>query len=127
MNILILRLGSLVKDRNIKKLILIKFALKKYTTPLLNKKNIVIKGDIKKKYSITYLEDLNEIIKNKINLHSAFVCSPSSMHVDQVIWLLKNNINCFVEKPLGSSLKNINYLEKLLKKKNKVKTMMGFS
>ena len=81
---------------------------------------------ISKKYSITYLENLNEIIKNKINLHSAFVCSPSSMHVDQVIWLLKNNINCFVEKPLGSSLKNINYLEKLFKKKNKVKTMMGF-
>ena len=131
MNILILGLGSIGQRhlRNIKKInpnakI---FALrKKYTTPLLNNKNKVIKGDIRKKYSITYLKDLNEIIKNKINLHSAFVCSPSSMHVDQVIWLLKNNINCFVEKPLGSSLKNINYLEKLLKKKNKVKTMMGF-
>ena len=131
MNILILGLGSIGQRhlRNIKKInpnakI---FALrKKYTTPLLNNKNEVIKGDIKKKYSITYLEDLNKIIKNKINLHSAFVCTPSSMHVEQVIWLLKNNINCFIEKPLGSSLKNINYLEKLLKKKNKVKTMMGF-
>lgn len=131
MNILILGLGSIGQRhlRNIKKInpnakI---FALrKKFLTPLLNNKNKVIKGDIKKKYSITYLKDLSEIIKNKINLHSAFVCTPSSMHVEQVIWLLKNNINCFIEKPLGSSLKNINYLETLLKKKNKVKTMMGF-
>ena len=131
MNILILGLGSIGQRhlRNIKKIYPNAkiFALrKKFSTPLLNNKNKVIKGDIKKKYSITYLKDLTEIIKNKINLHSAFVCTPSSMHVEQVIWLLKNNINCFVEKPLGSSLKNINYLETLIKKKNKVKTMMGF-
>jgi predicted dehydrogenase len=39
---------------------------------------------------------------------------------------LKNDINCFVEKPLGSSLKRLKELEFLLKKKNKLITMMGF-
>ena len=131
MNILILGLGSIGQRhlRNIKKInpkaqI---FALrKKYTTPLLNNKNKVINGDVKRKYSITYLKDLSEIIKNKINIHSAFICTPSSMHVKQVSWLLKNNINCFIEKPLGSSLKGIKQLETLIKKKKNVKTMMGF-
>ena len=131
MNILILGLGSIGQRhlRNIKKINPNSkiFALrKKYSTPLLDNKNRVIKGDIKSKYSITYLKNLNDIVKKKINLHSAFVCTPSSMHVEQVNWLLKNNINCFVEKPLGSSLKGIKKLESLIKKKNKVKTMMGF-
>jgi len=39
---------------------------------------------------------------------------------------LKNDINCFVEKPLGSSLKQLKELEILLNKKNKLITMMGF-
>ena len=41
------------------------------------------------------------------------------MHVDESITLLKQNINIFVEKPLGSSLKNINKLNKLALKSKK--------
>ena len=36
------------------------------------------------------------------------------------------NIHCFIEKPLGSSLKKLSKLELLLKKKKKIITMMGF-
>jgi predicted dehydrogenase len=131
MNILIIGLGS-IGQRHLRNLKIIQpkaqfYALrKKYTTPLLNSANKVTKGDIKKKYSLKYINNLEEINKNKIKLDCAFVCTPTSHHVSQVIWLLKNNINCFVEKPLGSSLKQLKQLEFLLNKKNKLTTMMGF-
>jgi predicted dehydrogenase len=131
MNILIIGLGS-IGQRHLRNLIRIQpkaqfFVLRrKYITPLLNNANKVIKGDIKKKYSLKYINNLEDINKNKIKLDCAFVCTPSSHHVSQIIWLLKNDINCFVEKPLGSSLKRLNELEFLLRKKNKLITMMGF-
>ena len=131
MNILIIGLGS-IGQRHLRNLKKIQpkaqfYALrKKYTTPLLNSANKVIKGDIKKKYSLKYINNLEEINKNKIKLDCAFVCTPTSHHVSQIIWLLKNDINCFVEKPLGSSLKQLEELEFLLNKKNKLITMMGF-
>ena len=84
--------------------------------PLLNNFNKVIKGDIKK-YSITYLNNIREIQKQKIKIDCAFICTPSSKHVYQVIELLKYNIPCFVEKPLGSSLSGLTKIEKLLKRK----------
>jgi predicted dehydrogenase len=131
MNILIIGLGS-IGQRHLRNLKKIQpkaqfYALrKKYTTPLLNSANKVTKGDIKKKYSLKYINNLEEINKNKIKLDCAFVCTPTSHHVSQIIWLLKNDINCFVEKPLGSSLKQLKELEFLLNKKNKLITMMGF-
>jgi predicted dehydrogenase len=54
------------------------------------------------------------------------VCTPSSKHISQVIELLKYNIHCFIEKPLGSSTKQLSELEGVLKKKKKLITMMGF-
>jgi len=131
MNILIIGLGSIGQRhlRNLKKIQPKSqfYALrKKYTTPLLSSTNKVIRGEIKKKYSLQYINNLEEININKIKLDCAFVCTPTSHHVSQIIWLLKNDINCFVEKPLGSSLKQLKELEFILKKKNKLITMMGF-
>lgn len=131
MNILIIGLGSIGQRhlRNIKK---IKpnsqiYALRKtHATPLLNDKNIVVKGDIQKKYSLKYIKSLKELKQKKIFIDCAFICTPSSKHVSDLIWLLKNDINCFIEKPLGSSLKKINELELLAKRKKKIITMMGF-
>jgi predicted dehydrogenase len=131
MNILIIGLGS-IGQRHLRNLKKIQpkaqfYALrKKYTTPLLSSTNKVIRGEIKKKYSLQYINNLEEININKIKLDCAFVCTPTSHHVSQIIWLLKNDINCFVEKPLGSSLKQLKELEFILKKKNKLITMMGF-
>ena len=131
MNILIIGLGSIGQRhlRNIKKLGLkcqIYAIRKKNSTPLLNNNNKPLKGDIKRKYSVIFLKNLDQLIKKQIKLDCAFVCTPSSLHVSQIIWLLKNNINTFVEKPLGSSLKKIKKLEFLLKKKNKIITMVGY-
>ena len=130
MNILIIGLGS-IGQRHLRNLKLIEpkskfYAIrKKKNVPLLNNFNKVIDGDIKKKYSIRYFRSLKKIYQSKVKIDCAFVCTPSSKHVSQAIELLKYNIPCFVEKPLGSSLKGIKELERLLKKKNII-TMMGF-
>lgn len=133
MNILIVGLGS-IGQRHLRNLKLIEpksnfYAIKssrKKRAPLLNNFNQILKGDIKKKYSLTYFNSINEIYKNNIKIDCAFVCTPSSKHISQVIELLKHNIHCFIEKPLGSSSKKLSELENLLKKKKKLITMMGY-
>ena len=133
MNILIIGLGS-IGQRHLRNLKLIEpksnfYAIKsnrKKSAPLLNNFNQVLKEDIKKKYLLTYFNSISEIYKNNIKIDCAFVCTPSSKHIPQVIELLNYNIHCFIEKPLGSSSKQLTKLENLLKKKNKLITMMGY-
>jgi predicted dehydrogenase len=72
---------------------------------------------IKKKYKITYIKKLEDIKIFKYKIDVAFVFTPSTFHIDQEIWLLNNNINLFVEKPIGISQKNISKLNKSLKNK----------
>ena len=132
MNILIIGLGS-IGQRHLRNLKKIEPKSKFYAirsqrneaTPLLNNFNKVIKGNIKKKYSLCYFNSLFEIYKKKIKIDCAFVCTPSSLHVAQAIDLLKYNIPFFIEKPLGSSTRRLKELERLFKKKNII-TMVGF-
>lgn len=131
MNALFLGLGSIGQRhlRNLNKIDnKIKFfaVRKKYFTPSLNKKNQVVKTDIKKKYKITYFKSLDELYKSKIKIDMAFICTPSIYHVNEAISLIKRNINFFIEKPLGSSFKNISKLSNLIKSKKNIKHMMGY-
>jgi len=131
MNILIWGLGSIGQRhlRNLSKInSKIKFfaVRKKFTTPVLSNFNIPQKGDLKKKYNITYLSNVDDLDKFKISIDAAFICTPSKLHIDQAIKLIKKNINIFVEKPLGANLKNIKSLKLLIKRKKKLKNMMGF-
>ncbi len=131
MNILFLGLGS-IGQRHLRNVYKINkktnfFAIrKKYFTPLLTNKNQSIRGDIEKKYKIKVFKSLKDFKREKININAAFVCTPSKFHIDETIWLMKNNINVFVEKPLGSSLKNIQILKKLIASKPKILNMMGY-
>lgn len=131
MNILILGLGSIGQRhlRNLRKIdkkINFYAVRKKFFTPHLDNKNKVIKGDIKKKYNIMYLKNLDQINKDQLSIDAAFVCTPSKFHIDEAIWLAKNNINIFVEKPLGDSFRNLDKLKNLLRKKSNLKHMMGY-
>lgn len=131
MNILILGLGSIGQRhlRNLRKIdkkINFYAVRKKFFTPHLDDKNKVIKGDIKKKYNIMYLKNLDQINKDQLSIDAAFVCTPSKFHIDEAIWLAKNNINIFVEKPLGDSFRNLDKLKNLLRKKSNLKHMMGY-
>jgi len=127
-NVLIIGLGS-IGQRHLRNLFAINknlnfFAYRRiFKTPSLSNKNSVIKIDIKKKYKIKYLLSLNNLKKYKID--TAFICSPSSFHIDEAIILLKQNINTFVEKPLGNSIKKIKILKTILKKTTAT-SMMGY-
>jgi predicted dehydrogenase len=131
MNILIWGLGS-VGQRHLRNIKSINqkvnfFAIrKKFETPFLNNSNLPRQGNIKKAYRIKYFSNLKQLVKNKVKIDAAFVCTPSRFHIDQTIELLKKKINVFVEKPLGSDLRNISLLKNILKKNSNLKNMMGF-
>tara|TARA_B100000579_G_scaffold16581_1_gene11748 strand:+ start:137 stop:1135 length:999 start_codon:yes stop_codon:yes gene_type:complete len=127
MNVLILGLGS-IGQRHLRNLRTIDKKVKfftlrrKYTTPFLNNKNQVVKGKIEKAYNIKNFKTFKEIK----NIDAALICTPSKFHISEAITLLKKNIHLFIEKPLGSSLKDIDKLKKIILSKPKIKTMMGF-
>ena len=85
----------------------------------MNNLNVPQKGNIQKKYNITYLSTINDLNKLKIKIDAAFICTPSKFHINQAIQLIDKNINIFIEKPLGSNLININNLKQLLKEKTR--------
>ena len=82
MNILILGLGS-IGQRHLRNLHSINknfnfFVLrKKFITPSLNNKNLVVKQDIKKKYKLKYLKNLGQIKSLSLRIDAAFICTPS--------------------------------------------------
>jgi predicted dehydrogenase len=128
MNILIVGLGSIGQRhlRNLKKIdskIKIYAYRRTFNTPTLDNQNNVIKENLEKKYNLTYIKNLENL--EKYNLDAGIICSPSSFHVKESIKLLKQRINIFVEKPLGSNLSNIKNLEKILKTYKKI-NMMGY-
>lgn len=129
MNILILGLGSIGQRhlRNLNKLDKrAKFFVyrKKFNTPTLNNNNKVINSNLKKKYGIIYIKNLSEIKKLKIDC--AFICTPSSHHSKEASFLIKNNINCFIEKPVATNYSQVNQLSKIAKSKPNVTTMVGY-
>ena len=127
MNILILGLGS-IGQRHLRNLRSIDKKLKfftlrrRYITPLLDNKNRPKKGNIEKIYKIKNFKNFADVN----GIHAAFICTPSKFHVSEALKLLKKDINLFIEKPLGSSLHKIDKLKKIILKKPKIKTMMGF-
>tara|TARA_B100001057_G_scaffold490439_1_gene578714 strand:+ start:2557 stop:3552 length:996 start_codon:yes stop_codon:yes gene_type:complete len=61
-----------------------------------------------------------------MNPEIAFLCNPSSYHIESAEKILNSNIHIFFEKPLANSSKNIdNFLNKI-KKKN-IKTTIGYN
>ena len=119
MNILILGLGS-IGQRHLRNLNSIDKSLrffayrKKFSTPTLNNNNKIINSDLKQKYNISYIKSLEEIKKLKIDC--AFICTPSSHHAKEAYFLINNNINCFIEKPVATNFSQINQLLRLVKK-----------
>ena len=99
---------------------------KKYKSPLLNHSNNKINGSILKKYKIKNFNKLDFIKKNRIKIDAAFICTPSSLHVEQASWCIKNDINVFIEKPVATNIKDLNKIQKLIKKKPKLVNLVGY-
>lgn len=127
-NVLFVGLGS-IGQRHLRNLNSLKkninyFAYRRLNnSPTLDNNNKIKKESLKKKYNLTYINSLKKI--NQFNIDTAFICSPSSFHIEEAITLGRQNVNLFIEKPLGSSLKNITKLENIIKKK-KIISMMGY-
>ena len=131
MNYLFFGLGS-IGQRHLRNLLSLDknakiFALrKKYISPLLDHKNNKINGSISGRYNIKNIHNLKFLENNKIKINAAFVCTPSSMHVNQALWCLKNDINVFIEKPVATNIKDLNKIKKLIKKKPRLINLVGY-
>ena len=68
------------------------------------------------KYEIHY--SLNSAVNS--NIDAAIICTPASLHLEQSLYLIKNDIHVLIEKPLSNLPIKNQKLENLLKKKNLV-------
>ena len=60
-------------------------------------------------------------VQNKLNfdqIDCTLICTPPNSHIKLAKLALENNSNVFIEKPLSNSLKNINIISKIAKKKS---------
>jgi len=81
-------------------------------------------NETKKLYKIK--ETFNDLYKlNDKCYDAAIICSPTSLHITQAIFLAKKKINIFIEKPLNHNLSKINLFKKLVKK-NKLKVLITY-
>jgi predicted dehydrogenase len=131
MKILLIGLGS-IGQRHLRNLYKInpKFKFiavrKKFKVPILTNSLKISKNkkNLKEKYNINYYNNIDLALND--NPDFAVICSPTSFHLNETIKCLKKDINVFIEKPLSYSNKRIQELKKLLIKKNKIITMMGY-
>jgi predicted dehydrogenase len=54
----------------------------------------------------------DEVIK--LNPYAAFICSPTSLHLEQTLFCIENGIHVFVEKPLTNDLEGIQQISNAL-------------
>lgn len=78
-----------------------------------------------RKFNISniYLDYKEAVLENK-DLDAALVSTPTSLHISQALFLAKNKINIFMEKPLSNNLRGIAELIEIINK-NKLIFMMG--
>ena len=112
--ILIVGYGSIGKRhfKNISKILDAKIIVltKQKNLPELQKNNVHVVNSLKE--ALSYNPDIG------------FVTNETSLHVDTAIKLANNGMNLFLEKPLSHSMKNVNKLQKIIKKK-KLITQIG--
>ena len=72
---------------------------------------------------VTVSLNWDEVINKKP--FAAFICTPTSQHLEQVKNCLQNNMHVFVEKPLSHNLENIEELRSIASNSNKL-LQVGF-
>ena len=61
---------------------------------------------------VQVVTDWSEI--EKMAFYAAFICTPTSFHLEQTTFCAEKNIPCLVEKPLSHNLKQIDTLKKIV-------------
>jgi len=86
------------------------------------RKNVLNNNFTKNKKRIEILSNFNQCLKEKPEV--AFITNETSLHISFALKLAQNGIDLFIEKPLSNSIKNIDKLSKIVKKK-KIILMVG--
>ena len=73
--------------------------------------------------SFQVFKTLESALREKPDI--CFICNPTHLHIPTALKCADAGCHLFIEKPLGNSLKDINQLNRILKKKNK-KAMVGY-
>ena len=70
-----------------------------------NKLNVVSEGGLEDQYKIKTISNLREA--EKLDIDCVFICNPTSLHMDVLLWAAQNNLHIFVEKPISNNDANI--------------------
>ncbi len=116
MKILICGLGSIGRRHAINLL-----KLKKKKLIFFRERNLNLKQ--KKLSRIKTFQNLQKALQEKPKI--AFICNPTSKHLDTAIKCAQKNCHLFIEKPLSNNLSKLDLLKKIVKKK-KLKVMIGY-
>jgi len=100
------------------------FALRKLKRNFeLDNNNKIIGNNLIEKYGIREISRINEI--KKFNIDTVFINSPSSMHLDNLAYFIKEKMNIFIEKPLSDKIEKAKIFLPKIKKNPNLKIMIG--
>lgn len=122
MKILFIGLGSAGQRhlRNIKRILgvnaeFIAYRVRKYGRLFDDNLNVVEGQNVREAYQIKEYDDLDQALQERPDI--AFISNPNSMHVEVAIRVAREGIDIFLEKPVSDSLKGLDELADLVKKK----------
>jgi len=129
MNILVVGFGS-IGQRHLKNLIDLYpennyFVLKHSDkTEVIQDCNVIEKATIYDYYEgVNFFREIDDI--NLQEIHAAFICNNSSMHIDVASELLESGVDMFIEKPIDSNLKKVEEFMHNLNSKDSI-VMIGY-
>ena len=84
----------------------------------------VLSGEILSKYyNLLEFFEIDQALNENPDI--AFICNPSSLHIETAVKIAEQNIHLFIEKPLGVGASGIECLENQIREKGLI-TMVGF-
>lgn len=81
-----------------------------------------LKSTVEDRYKLNILSSIEEL--DKIKIDCAFICSPTSKHIDDAKLFLEKGIYVFIEKPIDSNKKKVDIIKKNFISNKKV--MIGY-
>lgn len=82
----------------------------------------VRRNTVGKKYGIETFCDLADALR--LSYDGAFICTPTNLHIPQAIEIAERGIHLFIEKPISNSLRGIDGLSAIVRKK-KLSVLVG--
>ena len=95
----------------------------KFSNKIIKDTNIVSGDSLQHYYGFKEFRNFELAISEKPDI--AFICNPSSMHLDTALKIAERGIHFFVEKPLCTNKAGLEKLKKIVKEK-KIVSMVGY-